>query len=135
MEAVIATLAEAQVGLLVDVREAPISRRPEFAKSALARALADAAIAYRHEPRLGAPKPLRDQVKGDRDYQRFFAAYAEHLACHEEAVVSLAGEATAGVALLCYERDHRVCHRRLVADAVAHHVGITPQHLQPPRRR
>ena len=90
VEAVIATLSAAGVGILIDVREAPISRRPEFAKRALASALAEAGIGYHHEPRLGAPKPLRDQVKTDGDYQRFFEGYAAHLADNEDAAARLA---------------------------------------------
>lgn len=133
--AFIETLEAAGIAVVVDVREAPTSRRREFAKRALQSALQDAGIEYRHNPRLGAPKPLRDQVKGDGDYQHFFDRYAEHLAANHEVVASLVTELDGNVALMCYERDYRICHRRLVADAVARRTGLTPQHLQAPRGR
>lgn len=131
-QAVIATLLEAGVDCLVDVREAPISRRPDFNKRALEGQLDAAGIDYRHEPRLGAPKPLRDRVKSDRDYTRFFEDYGEHLVANEDVLDALTAELTGVPSLMCYERDHRVCHRSLVADALAERSGVVPQHLVPP---
>jgi len=125
----IATLRHADVATLVDVREAPISRRREFAKRQLASAVRDAGIGYRHEMVLGAPKRLRQRVKADGEYDPFFRDYAEHLAFHEDAVAALASGLSGGVALMCYERDYRICHRRLVAEALARHTGLQPQHL------
>jgi uncharacterized protein (DUF488 family) len=133
IEALIQTLQAAEVAMLVDIREAPISRRADFGKRALEAALTAAGIAYCHEPRLGAPKSLRDQVKSDRDYTRFFEDYAEHLAANEAVVEELAAESSHCMALMCYERDYRVCHRYLVADALAARTGLSPQHLRPPR--
>lgn len=133
IEAFIETLRAAEVDILLDIREAPISRRRDFGKRALEAALATADIAYRHEPRLGAPKSLRDQVKADGDYTRFFEGYAEHLAANDAVLNELAADSRYAIALMCYERDYRVCHRWLVADAIAARTNLSPQHLRPPR--
>ena len=132
-EAFVRTLVEEGVGMLVDVREAPWSRRPAFTRAALAERLAAAGIAYRHERALGAPRPLRDRVRAGGDRAAFEAAYLAHLAAQDDTLDRLARELTGRVALMCYERDVRECHRRLVADALQRRTGLTPRHLQPGR--
>ncbi|MDG4769766.1 DUF488 domain-containing protein [Solwaraspora sp. WMMD792] len=56
VDGLIAELRAAGVSRLVDVRLTPISRKPGFSKSALAKALNAAGIAYEH----------RRELKGDR---------------------------------------------------------------------
>lgn len=129
MEAFLETLRHHAVAELVDVRQAPVSRRPGFSRKALAAALADHGIGYRHEGALGAPKWLRDQVREDGDYARFFRAYDEHLHAHGDRLHALAGALHGRVALMCYERDVAACHRRSVAAALADVTGVQPVHL------
>ncbi len=134
LEAFLGTLQAAGVGLLLDVREAPVSRRREFAKKALSAAVEQAGIAYRHEGALGAPKPLRDAIKqGECSAEAFFAHYEEHLAAQAPLLDRLAAELPGRVALMCYERDVRQCHRKTVAHALQARTGLTPQHLRPER--
>ena len=64
----IAALRAAGVTLLADVRDAPISRKPGFSKNALANALQEQGIAYRHIRALGCPKPVRDAWKEDHGW-------------------------------------------------------------------
>src|SRR2546426_5320581 len=60
IEALAALLAAHRVGLVVDVRRYPASRRhPHFAEQPLAAALHAAGIGYRHEPDLGGRRPAR----------------------------------------------------------------------------
>jgi uncharacterized protein (DUF488 family) len=114
------------------VREAPVSRRPEFARKALAAAVTDAGMAYRHQGRLGAPKALRDRIKqGVCSRDEFFAAYSEHLDGHQDLLDALAVEPCGHVVLMCYERDVRECHRGVVARALEARTGLTAQHLVP----
>lgn len=128
----LATLQRQGVTTLLDVREAPISRRPEFAKKALSASLGNAGIAYRHEGALGAPKPLRERIKqGACTSEEFFAAYEAHLAEKQALLETLATELTGHIALLCYERDVNACHRKLVARALEVRTGVTAQHLIP----
>lgn len=124
-------LRGAGVTTLLDVRQAPTSRRPEFAKRQLAEALEEAGIAYRHEGALGAPKALRERLKqGECDEAEFFAGYEEHLATQNEKLDELV-ELPGHVALMCYERDVRHCHRRSVARALEQRTGLAARHLTP----
>ncbi len=132
LEAFLGTLQAAGVDLLLDVREAPISRRRELAKKALSAAIEDAGMAYRHEGALGAPKPLRDTIKqGECSPEEVFARYEEHLAAQAPLLDRLAAELTGRVALMCYERDVRQCHRKAVARALEVRTGLTARHLIP----
>lgn len=52
---------------LVDVRDAPISRKPGFAKTSLSAALAAVSIRYTHARALGCPKPIRARQNASPD--------------------------------------------------------------------
>lgn len=134
LEAFLATLREHGADLLLDVRQAPVSRRPEFSKKALTVAMSEAGMAYRHHGRLGAPKPLRERLKqGVCSTDEFFAAYTEHLATHQDLLDALATEPCGHVVLMCYERDVRECHRSVVAGALEERTGLMAHHLVPVR--
>ena len=53
--AVVATLREAGVEVLADIRYLPLSRRPGFSKSSLKAAVEEAGMEYRHFKPLGTP--------------------------------------------------------------------------------
>lgn len=118
---------------LLDVREAPVSRKPGFSKRAIEAMLAAAGIGYRHLRDLGTPKPGRDAARaGDIDtFRRIFdaqlASPAGRAALDEAAVLARDG----GVCLLCYERDPERCHRSIVAEAIAARTGLAVRHLVP----
>lgn len=122
------TLQLLGVKTLVDIRELPMSRRRGFAKTALKGGLAEAGIQYRHEPSLGSPKAIRHRLREDHDYDVFFGDFAKHLASQGKVLDSLVSELQGKVALLCYERDYKCCHRALVADALAKRTGLRPSH-------
>jgi uncharacterized protein (DUF488 family) len=117
---VIAALIGARIEVLADVRALPLSRRPGFSKTALAGALAEAGIAYRHFKPLGTPADGRAAARAGRlgDLERIYAGQLElpeAMAAGAELAV-LARERR--VALLCYERDAHVCHRALLRKAM-----------------
>lgn len=116
------------VTLVLDIRELAASRRRGFAKRALRAHLALAGIGYRHEPQLGSPRELRHRQRRDGDYERFFRDFDHYLSGREALLQRLAGELTGVIALLCYERDYRQCHRRSVAAALARLTGLAPEH-------
>jgi len=118
-----------KIDLLLDIRELPLSRRKGFSRTALRRSLETRGVDYRHERSLGSPKPLRDRLRADGDYDTFFRGFASHLAGQRRLLDQLAGELNGNVALLCYERDHRTCHRSLVAAALAERTGASVIHL------
>jgi uncharacterized protein (DUF488 family) len=118
------------VHLLADVREAPISRKPGFSKSALAEALLLAGIDYRHIRALGCPKSIRDAYKQDGDWARYTRAFMKHLDTQQAAVDELAQLCKDHpTALLCYEADFNRCHRTYVARAVAQRSGAQICHI------
>lgn len=121
VEEVIAALTGAGVTQLVDVRALPLSRRPGFSKTALAGALAEAGIGYRHLKPLGTPKEGRDAArKGDRaTLMRVYKGQLELPEAQAAAAIMLEAASEAPTALLCFERDPALCHRSLLLAAVA----------------
>ncbi len=124
----LATLRALGVTLVLDVRELAMSRRPGFAKTALREGLAGINVGYRHEPRLGSPKPLRDRLHQDHDYSSFFEHFECYLKTQEELIKRIAAELSGTVVLLCYERDYTTCHRKAVGEALQKITGVVPVH-------
>lgn len=125
----LATLTQHNIDLLLDVRELPLSRRKGFSKTALSEALAGCGIGYRHERRLGSPKPVRQRLYRDGNYKTFFRDFGKHLKQQRDLLEELAEELTGNVVLVCYEKDYRTCHRTAVAEALAALTDAVPQHL------
>lgn len=125
----IATLQRHRVSLLVDVRELPLSRKAGFSKTRLAEALEAAPIHYVHMRSLGTPRPLRQKLRAEGNYDAFFAAYTQHVEDHPAAFAQLIDRAKEHtVALMCFEADHRQCHRSVLAAKLAA-AGFSIQHL------
>ncbi len=104
---------------LVDIREAPISRKAGFAKAALSEAVERAGICYSHVRALGCPKPIRDRYKKTGDWGRYARDFNIYLAAQQPALAELrSAAATRRTCLLCYEADFNRCHRTFVAKAV-----------------
>jgi uncharacterized protein (DUF488 family) len=132
VNAFLATLQEAGIQLLVDVRAVASSRRPGFAKTRLAANLAGAGIDYLHLRGLGTPADGRAAARGGRPHemQRIYHAHLEtddaRDALHS-LVDLIAGDRQ--VCILCFEHDPQHCHRSLVADAVNRITPIEVEHL------
>jgi uncharacterized protein (DUF488 family) len=138
-ETVVALLRAGGVTELVDVRNAPGSRRnPDMTRAAMAGWLPAHGIGYRWERRLGGWR--RDQP-GSPDTvlrNRSFAGYAAHMRTPEflEAVDTLlAGAAATTTAVLCSEALWWRCHRRLIADFAVLARGVAVHHLMRDGRR
>jgi uncharacterized protein (DUF488 family) len=129
---VLATLKAADVGLLLDVRAMPRSRKPGFSKRQLAAGLDEQGIPYVHLQGLGTPKSGRDAVRAGHPEQ-MVTIFREHMTS-DHAQVDLA-RATAlaretRVCLLCFERDPACCHRSIVAEMIAAETGQTISDLR-----
>ena len=150
----IALLQAAAIGLVVDIRIAPGSRRnPQFAKAELERWLPEAGIGYRWDKRLGGyrkPSPGNPDIAWREDMYR---GYAEHmrgpdfLAAITRVLAEAAGlppepgpvlpetgtapaEATTRrLAVMCSESSWHHCHRRLVADFAQVARDVPVRHL------
>jgi uncharacterized protein (DUF488 family) len=121
------------VRLLVDVRAVAASRKPGFSKRLLAAGLAEAGIGYVHLQPLGTPKPGRDAVRRG-DVATMQRIYAEHMTADQPQAAlaqAIALATSAPTCLLCFERDHRTCHRTLVAEMVTAKTGQAIVHLLP----
>jgi uncharacterized protein (DUF488 family) len=124
-------LEAAGVSLLLDVRELPQSRRPGFSKRTLSEALAEAGIAYRHVRQLGDPKAGRDAARRG-DMGQFRAIFGAHMELEESraAVAEVAADVEREtVALMCYERAPKDCHRSIVAQRIQAVVSAEVVHL------
>lgn len=129
----LATLKLAGTTLVLDVRERAMSRRKEFAKSALSQALASVGIGYRHERAVGTPRAVRQQYRADQNLNSFFVRFNDYLSTQDVVLDRLAGTLRGRVTLMCFERNPCECHRSVVVAALAdrlsvgfHHITVVP---------
>ena len=135
-KAVLDELEQAGVKLLIDVRAVASSRRPGFSKNQLAAGLDERGISYLHLRGLGTPKEGREAARSGK-YQALHRIYAKHLKTPQarqdldelSALVKQAGP----VCLLCYERDHRHCHRQWIAEIIEDRDGVKVENLAAPQ--
>jgi uncharacterized protein (DUF488 family) len=131
-KAVLDELEQAGVKLLVDVRAVASSRRPGFSKSQLAAGLDERGIAYVHLRGLGTPKEGRLAARSG-EYDTLQKIYAKHLktAQAKEEIDELSSLVTKSgpVCILCYERDHRHCHRRWIAEIIEERDDVKIENL------
>jgi uncharacterized protein (DUF488 family) len=134
-DAVMAELKRAKVDLLVDIRAVAASRRPGFSKAALSTALDEAGIAYLHLQKLGTPAEGRAAARaGDRD--TLWRIYDKHIEKPEPQaeLAELVTLIKSGkrIALLCYCRDPKTCHRSRIVANVKKRMRVTVEDLIPP---
>ena len=132
----VATLAEAGVQTLVDVRRFPGSRRnPQFNQDAVAASLATVGIEYRHAVELGGRRA------GEPGEERFgcirtaaFRSYAARMAREDWQEALATALAQSEPCFMCAETDWRRCHRRLISDLLtAREIEVV--HLARPGER
>lgn len=131
-KSVLDELQNARVKLLVDVRAVAASRRPGFSKKQLAAGLDERGIAYLHLRGLGTPKEGRQAARSGHA-ETMLKIYEKHLKTPQakEEMDELVELVSKGgpVCLLCYERDHRQCHRQRVAEIICERTGAKVDHL------
>ena len=115
-------LLRAGVTMLCDVRKNPLSRKYGFSKGALSKACNGVGISYEHLPELGIDSADRRNLETQSDYDALFAVYERTiLPNRKKALESILAWVVKGgrVALICYERLPRQCHRARIAKALA----------------
>jgi len=131
-KAVLDELEQAGVRLLVDVRAIASSRRPGFSKTQLAAGLDERGISYLHLRGLGTPKEGREAARGGQ-YALLHKIYAAHLKTQQarEQLDELSSlvKTSGPVCILCYERDHRHCHRQWIAEIIEEREGVKVENL------
>jgi uncharacterized protein (DUF488 family) len=136
LDELVATLQEAGVRTLVDVRRFPGSRRnPQFNQAPLRAALAEAGIAYRHAVELGGRR------SGEAGEDRFpclrvaaFRSYAAGMGSAEWQEALARELAEPAPCFMCAETAWQQCHRRLIAELLVAR-GHEIVHLLGPGRR
>jgi uncharacterized protein (DUF488 family) len=112
------TLEAAGVEHVLDVRDYPASRKRDFSKNILRRHLEARGIAYTHFKALGDPKEGRHAMRrGDKEtFYRIFENHISSVKAREQLAQAINVAATETSALLCYERNPKDCHRRIIAN-------------------
>lgn len=131
-----ALFGSAGVGVVVDVRRFPGSRRnPDVSRDALAEWLPALDIEYRWEPRLGGRRhvPVAEDTGADSWWRvKAFRAYAAHMRTDEfrEALAEvLDGPDDRPTLVMCSESLWWRCHRRMISDAAVLLHGVDVRHL------
>jgi len=133
--AVMKELEDAKIDLVVDTRAVAASRRPGFSKRQLSASLDEAGIGYVHLQKLGTPAEGRQAARaGDRD--TLMRVYDAHIQKHEPQaelgeLVSLI-KSGKRIALLCYCRDPKTCHRSQIVKRVKARLPLEVEDLIPP---
>ncbi len=131
IDAVLTRLRAAEVALLIDVRAVAVSRKPGFSKRQLAAGLDAAGIGYVHLQGLGTPKPGRDAVRSGHPERMvpIFMAHMQGDRAQAELAQAIGLASRTRVCLLCFERDHMTCHRRLLAEMIVAETAQEVTHL------
>jgi uncharacterized protein (DUF488 family) len=133
--AVLNELMRAKIDLLVDTRAVAASRRPGFSKRQLSASLDEQGIGYVHLQKLGTPAEGRAAARAG-DYATLWRIYDKHInkAEPQEALDELITLIKSGkrIALLCYCRDPKACHRSRIVTNVKKRMRIKVEDLIPP---
>jgi uncharacterized protein (DUF488 family) len=135
-KAVLDELEQAGVKLLVDVRAIAASRRPGFSKTQLAAGLDERGISYLHLRGLGTPNQGREAARSGK-FEALQRIYVAHLktpqATQELDELATLVTKSGPVCILCYERDHRHCHRQWIAEIIEDRNGVKVENLVAPQ--
>ena len=133
--AVLDELKRAKIGLLVDTRAVAASRRPGFSKRQLAASLDEIGIGYIHLQKLGTPAEGRiaarsgDTVTLWRIYDKHIRTPGAQAELDELIAIIKSGKR---VALLCYCRNPKICHRSRIVSNVKKRTQVKVDDLIPP---
>ncbi len=122
------------ISRLCDVRRNPLSRKWGFSKRLLSQGCDELGIRYESFPQLGIESGQRADLRNRTAYNALFARYeATTLPRHRDSVARIAKWIDAGerVAITCFERDSRDCHRSRLAAAIVKTAAnpLLPRHL------
>ena len=134
VEEFVETLSDARVGVVIDVREVPWSRKRGFSKTALQEALSASGIAYEHARFAGNPKELRRAAASHEDCLVSYAAYLDDrpdVIAELEALISDHLDGGESVCLVCYERHPHDCHRSILIGRLQTVREVEVIHLGP----
>lgn len=128
----ITNLKDNNIEYLIDIREKAISRKKGFSKTALEEALISENIIYLHYRDLGSPSQIRKKLREDKDYSYFFEQFSDYLSSKGKELEEITELITKSICcLLCFEKDHEKCHRKVVAKEIQriNNNGMLLKHL------
>jgi uncharacterized protein (DUF488 family) len=146
-ETFLATLGDAEVNLVLDVRQRRGVRGSEYAWANARRlqdALTDAGIGYSHLKELAPTTELRqaqyraDDRRGEGKRSRtllapeYVSGYTEEILDQVDLAPIVKWIGGSKAALLCVERDPEACHRSLIAARLQRDWGFRVESLRPP---
>lgn len=122
VEDVMTTLLFHNVRALCDVRANPKSMKFGFSQKRLEKISQSLGVFYIHIPQLGIDGETRKRFLGDsrKDYDALFEEYHESLqskTMYVNQLVHLLKEYRR-IALMCYEKEPRMCHRSVVSQYI-----------------
>lgn len=116
------------VRVLCDVRKNAYSQKYGFSKAQLHPACEGVGIKYIHIPELGIESGLRQELYSQADYDKLFDNYRKTVLArsneHLDRIVELI-DSNERVALTCFEKDVKQCHRTQIAQKIMSRKGIT----------
>jgi uncharacterized protein (DUF488 family) len=132
VEGLISALQSAGISRLLDIRESPFSRRPEFSRDELGAALGRFGIAYEHIRELGNPPAGREAARVGHKavYREILFAHLDGPEGQEGLERALALAARERVCLLCFEKSPGHCHRSMVIQRMEARSGQEIVHLK-----
>lgn len=124
-----------QNGILrvMDIRSNPVSRVYGYARKTLSRMCEHIGVAYEHLPELGVQSEDRREARSQADYAKLFRQYEDGLVSEHQPEVDRAASLMVDVpsVLICYEADHRSCHRSRLAKVLSERTALPIHHLRP----
>lgn len=109
------------VHVLCDVRKNAFSQKYGFNKSQLENACKSVGIRYVHVPDLGIESDKRQDLRSQKDYDILFAEYDRTVIPQNQQALRYVYDLILKeerVALTCFEKDPKQCHRSRVAKAL-----------------
>lgn len=121
LEGYINKLILKDVHVLCDVRKNAFSMKFGFSKNLLQKACEGVGIIYIHIPQLGIESEKRQELYTQADYNQLFNEYERTTLVANFSYLGIINDAIKNhkrVALTCFEKDPKTCHRSRVAKAV-----------------
>jgi uncharacterized protein (DUF488 family) len=125
------TLLVNGIRVLCDVRINPRSRKFGFSQGILRHILESVGVDYVHIPELGIESEKRQALNSLDDYNALFTRYKKTLPDRADALkrVRFLLESKVRIALMCYERDPRYCHRTIIKEYLCENSDIKNEDL------
>lgn len=126
LESFINILINNDIKVLCDVRKNPLSRKFGFSKSKLEHVLPSVNIVYISIPELGIESEKRADLSTDAAYKVLFDDYRNNINKKELFLRKLYDiyKDNKKIALMCYEKDSKMCHRHIIRDVLVERYGV-----------